>query len=131
MKHTFPFWMLIVLGLLTACDKGSRQGFVANQGEPIYLQCDTTHAEPVVKTALEMLAHDFDAVLDADLRIVAALDSNAAQGHAIVMGDEALDGWDLDFESGFPDVGQIPSAGVSKCGDFIDIYAQSGHDKSN
>ena len=88
MKHSFLFLSLAAIGLLTGCSKGSQQDFVAKQGDPIYIQCDTASVEPVVKTALELLSYDFATVLDAELHIAATLDSAAAKGHVIVMGNE-------------------------------------------
>ncbi len=92
MKHSFLFLSLAAIGLLSGCSKGTQQDFVAKLGEPIYIQCDTVGVEPVVKTALDLLAHDFATVLDAELRVAVTLDSATAQGHAIVMGNETLEG---------------------------------------
>ena len=94
MKHAFLFSSFVALCCLTGCSTGARQDFVARQGETIYIQCDTAGFEPVVKTALEMLAHDFATVLNADLRIAATLDSAAMQGPVIVTDSEALEGWE-------------------------------------
>ena len=94
MKHSFLFLSLTAIGLLTGCGNGSQQDFVAKQGNPIYIQCDTAGVAPVVKTALELLAYDFASVLDAELHIAATLDSAAAKGHVIVMGNDTLEGWE-------------------------------------
>ena len=94
MKHSFLFLSLTAIGLLTGCGNGSQQDFVAKQGDPIYIQCDTAGVAPVVKTALELLAYDFATVLDAELHIAATLDSAAAKGHVIVMGNDTLEGWE-------------------------------------
>ena len=80
MKHTLVFLSLALLGIELCYGPPARRDFVTSRGEPIYIQCDTAQVEPVVKTALEMLAHDCDAVLDAELRISPTLVSIAKQG---------------------------------------------------
>ena len=94
MKHALVFLSLALLGIELCYGTPARRDFVTRRGEPIYIECDTAQAEPVVKTALEMLARDCAAVLDAELHISPTLDSIAKQGSFIVMTSQALEGWE-------------------------------------
>ena len=94
MKHALVFLSLALLGIELCYGTPARRDFVTRRGEPIYIECDTAQAEPVVKTALEMLAHDCAAVLDAELHISPTLDSNTKQGSFIVIAFQALEGWE-------------------------------------
>ncbi|MBR5716354.1 MAG: glycosyl hydrolase 115 family protein [Bacteroidales bacterium] len=90
----FLFLSLVLLGIELCYGTPARKDFVTRRGEPIYIQCDTAGSEAVMKTALEMLAHDCAAVLDAELRIRPTLDSIAKQGSFIVIASQALEGWE-------------------------------------
>jgi hypothetical protein len=70
------------------------QDFVVKRGETIHIQCDTTRAEPVVKTALEMLAHDFDAVLDVKLDVSFKQDCTLEHFEGISLVNDILEGWE-------------------------------------
>lgn len=94
MKHALIFLSLALLGIELCYGTPARRDFVVKRGETIHIQCDTTRAEPVVKTALEMLAHDFEAVLDAELRISPTLDSSVKLGSYIVIDSQTLEGWE-------------------------------------
>ena len=94
MKHALVFLLLALLGVELCYGTPARKDFVTRRGEPVYIECDTAQVEPVVKTALEMLAHDCAAVLDAELHISPTLDSFAKQGSFIVMTSQALEGWE-------------------------------------
>ena len=94
MKHTLVFLSLALLGIELCYGTPARRDFVTRRGEPIYIECDTAQVEPVVKTALEMLAHDCAAVLDAELRISPTLDGITKQGSFIVIASQALEGWE-------------------------------------
>ena len=94
MKHALVFLSLALLGIELCYGTPARKDFVTRRGEPVYIECDTAKVEPVVKTALEMLAHDCAAVLDAELHISPNLDSIAKQGSFIVMTSQALEGWE-------------------------------------
>ncbi len=94
MKYALVFLSLALLGIELCYGTPARRDFVARRGEPIYIQCDTARAEPVVKTALEMLARDCATVLDAELRIRPTLDSIATQRPAIEMASQPLEGWE-------------------------------------
>ena len=94
MKHALVFLSLALLGIELCYGTPARKDFVTRRGEPVYIECDTAKVEPVVKTALEMLAHDCAAVLDAELHISPTLDSSAKQGSFIVMTSQALEGWE-------------------------------------
>ena len=94
MKHALVFLSLVLLGIEFCYGTPARRDFVTRRGEPVYIECDTAQVEPVVKTALEMLAHDCAAVLDAELCISPTLDSIAKQGSFIVIDSQALEGWE-------------------------------------
>lgn len=94
MKQALVFLLLALLGIELCSGTPARRDFVTRRGEPIYIECDTAGAEPVVKTALEMLAHDCAVVLDAELRISPSTDSIAKQGSYIVIASQALEGWE-------------------------------------
>ena len=94
MRKIALFLSLALLGIELCYGTPARRDFVTRRGEPIYIQCDTAGSEPVVRTALEMLAHDCAAVLDAELRISPTLDSSAKQGSFIVIDSQALEGWE-------------------------------------
>ncbi len=72
----------------------SAQDFVVKRGETIHVQCDTTQAEPVVRTALEMLERDFQAVLDAKLEISFKQDCTLASAEGIYLVNGVLEGWE-------------------------------------
>lgn len=94
MKHALVFLSLVLLGIEFCYGTPARRDFVTRRGEPVFIECDTAQVEPVVKTALEMLAHDCAAVLDAELCISPTLDSIAKQGSFIVIDSQALEGWE-------------------------------------
>ena len=70
------------------------QDFVVKRGETIHVQCDTTKAAPVVKTALEIFARDCEAVLDARLEISVKQDCTLDNPEGIYLVGGVLDGWE-------------------------------------
>ena len=84
----------LLLVVLSGCGKNTTDDFAVRRGEVIYIQCDTTQAEPIVKTALEIFARDCAAVLDSRLKIEDAKSDTIAHRNRIVLADKALEGWE-------------------------------------
>ena len=61
-------WMIALL-LTVVVLQTKANDFYLKQGQRIYVECDTSGVEPVVKSALRMFAVDCKAVLDADVCI--------------------------------------------------------------
>lgn len=61
--------LITIITCLAITFEGMAQTFRIRQGEAVGIVCDTTKAEPVVKSALRMFAADCQAVLDAALHI--------------------------------------------------------------
>ena len=94
MKHALIFLSLALLGIELCYGTPARKDFVVKRGETIHIQCDTTRAEPVVKTALEMLAHDFEAVLDVKLEVSHKQDCTLEHLEGIYLVNDILKGWE-------------------------------------
>jgi hypothetical protein len=94
MKYWKTWLSCAVIGMTMLEWKASAQDLVLKRGETIHVQCDTTQAEPVVRTALEMLARDFQAVLDAKLEISFKQDCTLANVEGIYLVNGVLEGWE-------------------------------------
>lgn len=73
----------IIIHLLLLMIVVKANGFELKSEQTIHIACDTTEMEPVVKSALKMLANDFQAVLSSDVCI-------GREGNIIINKDTTL-----------------------------------------